>query len=155
MQTCEFSENNEMSHQPIDNNTLSYIQSSDELCKISEIEDDDKVCDWPVLNDKALYGFAKDFVELATANSEAGPAAVLATFLSRFGVECGAGSYFNVGDSKHYPRLFAAIVGASSKARKGTSAKPVESLFDLDEIIDPCGAGDQYIVVFLDPFAVR
>ena len=89
---------------------------------------------WPVLDHKALYGLAGDFVELATESSEADPTAVLATLLTRFAVECGPGPFLMVGDTKHYPRLFAVIVGASSKARKGTSAKPVERLFDFELI---------------------
>lgn len=84
----------------------------------------------PVLSDKALVGIAGEFVKLATRNSEADQAAVLATFLTRFSVEVGAGPFFWVGDSKQYARLMTVIVGNSSKSRKGTSATPVERLFD-------------------------
>jgi hypothetical protein len=84
---------------------------------------------WPVLNRKALHGIAGDFVELATRESEADPAAVLITFLVRFGAECGPAPYMNVGDTKHRARMAAVVVGASSKSRKGTSGKPVNLLF--------------------------
>jgi len=85
--------------------------------------------DWPVMDQAAFHGLAGDFVRLACQNSEADPAAVLATFLVRFGVECGRAPTLYVGDTKHHPRLAAVVVGASSKARKGTSAKPVSRLF--------------------------
>lgn len=87
---------------------------------------------WPTLSPDALPGLVGTFVDLATRNSEADPAAVLATFLVRFGAELDS-PFFMVGDTPHKPRLFAAIVGASSKARKGTSGAPVMKLFTFDE----------------------
>ena len=96
---------------------------------------DDTVRSWPALSPIALPGLAGEFVALATRGSEADPAAVLATFLVRFGVEVygfesGKGPYVKVGETRHPPRLYAVIVGASSRARKGTSAKPVERAFE-------------------------
>lgn len=90
---------------------------------------------WPSLPPGALPGLAGEFVALATRGSEADPAAVLATFLVRFGVEVygfspGSGPYVRVGETRHPPRLYAVIVGASSRARKGTSAKPVARAFE-------------------------
>lgn len=83
----------------------------------------------------ALQGLAGEVVNAATANSEASPAAVLVTFLARFGCEAfnpkTQSPCFHVGESRHYPRLFVAICGQTAKARKGTSAKPVERLFDF------------------------
>lgn len=103
---------------------------------------------WPELPLAALPGLAGEFVRLATHKNEADPAAVLATFLARFGCEVfghqpGQGPYLQVGDTKHPPRLFMAIVGDSSKARKGTSASPVKRLFtfDDDHIPATCSAG--------------
>lgn len=89
------------------------------------------VHDWPILDPAAFWGIAGNFVALACRNSEADPAAVLVTFLSRAAVEMGAGPHVTMGDSRHFARLFAVIVGASSKARKGTSGKPVTKVFDL------------------------
>ncbi len=85
---------------------------------------------WPILNDKALHGFLKRFVNLACLNSEADPAAVLMTSLVRFAAEVGNGIVLMVGDTKHYSRIVSVVVGNSSKARKGTSAKPVDRLFE-------------------------
>ena len=86
---------------------------------------------WPKLDNSAMAGFAGRFVELATRKSEADPAAVLLTFLMRFGVEVGNGPFLYVGDGKHYARSIAVVVGSSSKARKGTSSKPVSRLFSM------------------------
>lgn len=85
--------------------------------------------EWPKLDVRALHGLAGEFVQLATENSEADPVAVLATFLVRFGVEVDRGPVLMVGDTPHRTRLASVIVGASSKARKGTSVKPVLKLF--------------------------
>lgn len=103
-------------------------------CKISEPIRDDPSPAMPELGAEALYGIAGRFVRLATADSEADPAAVLATFLVRFGVEAGSRVHMMIGDAKHYARIFAIIVGDSSKSRKGTSAKPVESLFAFSAV---------------------
>lgn len=84
---------------------------------------------WPVMDKRAYYGIAGSFVDLATESSEADPAAVLITFLVRFGVEVGSGPTLFIGDTRHKARLAGVIVGASSKARKGTSGKPIERLF--------------------------
>jgi len=93
---------------------------------------------WPVLDRAALPGLAGDFVDLATTNSEADPAAVLATFLVRFACEAGGPDpatrpHILIGDSRHEPRLFAVVAGKSSKARKGTSAAPVMRLFTIPD----------------------
>lgn len=92
---------------------------------------------WPRLSRVALPGIVGEFVRLATRDSEADPAAVLATFLVRFGAEVygyeiGRGPALRIGETLHPPRLFVAICGASSKARKGTSAGPVKRLFTFD-----------------------
>ena len=82
----------------------------------------------------ALPGLVGRFVELATRSSEADRAAVLLTLLTRFGVEVYAfapnqGPYIRIGETVHPPRIYVVIAGASAKARKGTSAKPVLRLF--------------------------
>lgn len=93
--------------------------------------DDLDVRPWPVLPEAALRGITGEVVRLACRASEADPAAVLVTFLGRAGVEFGALPHIMVGDQRHPARLMAVIVGASSKARKGTSAAPITRLFRL------------------------
>ena len=109
------------------NNTLNEKNEQNELNQI-----ENRIWQqWPELGQDALSGLAGRFVELASRNSEADPAAILLTFLMRFGVEVGAGPFLFVGDSKHYARSIAVIVGNSSKARKGTSGKPVTRVFSF------------------------
>lgn len=96
---------------------------------------------WPVLSPQALTGLAGDVVRLATANSEADPAAVLLTFLTAFGAACGRSSMVLVGDTEHHPRLFTALVGASSRARKGTSGAPIKRLIrSAEQALSPPAA---------------
>ncbi|WP_394027412.1 DUF3987 domain-containing protein [Desulfovibrio falkowii] len=97
--------------------------------------EDDFVRPWPVLHPDALPGLVGEFIALAVRKSEADPAAVLATLLVRFGVEVygyasDKGPYVRIGETVHPPRLYATIAGASAKARKGTSTKPVLRLFE-------------------------
>lgn len=83
---------------------------------------------WPILDDKAYPGWIGEFVSMACEKSEADPVAVLITLLLRFAAEI-QGAYLHIGDAKHFGRTNAVIVGNSSKARKGTSYKPVKRLF--------------------------
>ena len=85
---------------------------------------------WPALDPRAMHGVAGELARLATANTEADPVAVLATALAWAGALFGRGRYLRVGDDLHHPRLFACLVGASSRARKGTSTAPVRAVMD-------------------------
>ncbi len=98
----------------------------------SQAEEGFAIKGWPRLSPKALSGIAGDLVELGTRKSEADPAALLATFLVRFGIECGAGPHLMIGDAAHYARLNATIAGNSAKARKATSGKPVTRSFAFE-----------------------
>ncbi len=71
---------------------------------------------WPVLSEAALIGVVGDIVRLATCDSEADPAAVLLTTLARAAAAIGAEMHTTVGDTRHPPRLFVVLVGASSRA---------------------------------------
>jgi hypothetical protein len=88
---------------------------------------------WPTLPDAALYGLAGEITKLATKDSEADPAAVLITTLVMAGASFGAQCFISVGETRHSPRLMAAIVGASSRARKGTSTNPVLRILSAAE----------------------
>jgi hypothetical protein len=68
-----------------------------------------------------FHGIAGEVAKLATANSEADPIAVAATFLVMTGAYFGRAKYQPIGDEDHHPRLFVALVGQSAYARKGTS----------------------------------
>ncbi|VEN74745.1 putative DNA primase TraC [Candidatus Desulfarcum epimagneticum] len=116
----------------VDKNQLASQPKNNEINNEINDIDSQEWHGWPKLDERAFCGFAGDFVKIATKKSEADPAAVLITFLVRFGIECGTIPFF-IGDTPHYPRLFAVIVGATSKARKGTSASPVKRLFAFED----------------------
>ncbi len=105
---------------------------------IGDEKDNLTVKEWPILPPEALHGLAGAAVRLATADCEADPAAVLITFLAWFGAACGQPDgktpYIRIGETRHAPRLFAAVVGASSRARKGTSKYPVQRLMEEADI---------------------
>jgi len=96
-------------------------------------EEEIEVKPWPILPENALFGLAGEVVKLATRHSEADPAAVLLTFLTAFGAAAGRSRYLRVGDALHHARLFVALVGNSSRARKGTSATPIKRLLQAAE----------------------
>jgi hypothetical protein len=98
-------------------------------------EDESLLKPWPKPNQKVFYGLAGEIVKLVCTHSEADPIAVQITLLARFAAEV-EGPFITVGDAFHYPIIFACLVGATSKARKGTSAKPVMRLFEFAQI-DP------------------
>jgi len=103
------------------------LMAGPEDCRV---ENESEPRSWPVLSPAALPdGVVADFINLACENSEADPAAVLATFIVRFGIECGTGPHVMVGESRHTARSNCVIVGDSSKSRKGTSAGPVKAIF--------------------------
>ncbi len=130
-------------------------QHGTEEAKASDKAAEIETQDWPIMDQAAFHGLAGEFVQLACRSSEADPAAVLATFLVRFGVECGRAPTVYVGDTRHHTRLAAVVVGASSKARKGTSAKPVGRLFsDMEWLastsLGPFSSGEGIIYAVRD-----
>ncbi len=86
----------------------------------------------PILSKEATPGMLGEYINSVTAYSEANSTALLGGFLTRFAGEIGSSPHFYIGDKKHSGRLFTAIVGKSSKARKGTSWAPIKRLFDFD-----------------------
>lgn len=86
---------------------------------------------WPEpLAEAALHGLAGDIVCAVEPHTEADPAAILIQFLLAFANMCGRHAYWQVESTRHYLNLFAVLVGATSKARKGTSLDRVLNLFD-------------------------
>lgn len=85
---------------------------------------------WPVLQDEAKRGLAWALAEKASENSEADPAAILFTMLTAAGALFGSDVYCNVSDTRHPPRLFIMVSGATAKARKGTSLGPVKRVLE-------------------------
>ena len=113
------------------------LSNTIELIEQKPLEPEDFLLnEWPQFSWQACPGLLGAFVDLATQDSEADPAAVCITTLVRFGAELYGyggispkGPHIYVGETVHPPRLFAVICGNSSKARKGTSRHPVAKLF--------------------------
>ena len=94
------------------------------------------------MDDRAYYGIAGEIVKAIEPHTEADPAALLVQTLVAFGNLVGRGAfgatketkatgpYFQVEGSRHYSNLFALIIGATSKSRKGTSWGRVQSIFE-------------------------
>jgi hypothetical protein len=77
---------------------------------------------WPApLNDAAFHGPAGEFVELVEPHSEADISALLLQYLTAAGNLCGQGPHVKVEGDRHPARLFVALIGESSKGRKGTA----------------------------------
>ena len=90
---------------------------------------------WPIMDARAMHGIVGEVARLATANSEADAVAVVATTLAYAAAEFGRAQYVHIGDNIHHSRHFNAVVGKSSRARKGTSYAPVRRIFEEAEAI--------------------
>lgn len=91
---------------------------------------------WPrPLGPDALHGIIGEFVHVVSPESEADPAGLVLQFLTAFGSVVGRGPHLLLDGAEHPPLLFTALVGASSKGRKGTALAHVRRLFAK---VDPC-----------------
>jgi hypothetical protein len=80
-----------------------------------------KPAPFPVLSDEAFYGLPGDVVSSIEPHTEAAPVAVLVNLLAAAGNAIGRGAFFSVGADKHHLKINAALVGETSKGRKGMS----------------------------------
>lgn len=77
----------------------------------------------------AYRGILGELVCLLEPHTEADPAALMVQALVAFGSVVGRNTYFVADGTKHYCNLFAVLVAASSKGRKGTAWSRVRSCF--------------------------
>lgn len=109
----------------------------------------------------AFHGLAGRVVEAVDPHTEADPVAVLVSFLTAFGCAVGAGPHALVGATRHTPREYAALVGKTSKARKGDSWQPVRTLSRLampefaERILGGLSSGEGLIWAVRDPIERR
>lgn len=114
---------------------------------------------WPEpLSDAAYWGLAGDIVRRIEPHSEADPAALLTSLLVAFGNLIGRTAYFEAEGSRHYLNLFTALVGNTSKGRKGSSWSQVSRLCNqFDEpwattrILKGLSSGEGFIHAVRDP----
>ncbi len=86
---------------------------------------------WPKPADAgAFLGIAGDFVRRVEPHTEADPAALLGQFLVGVGSVIGRGPHVAVGADRHGVNLSAAVVGATSRGRKGTAEGWVRALLE-------------------------
>ena len=96
---------------------------------------------WPEpLAEQAFYGLPGRAVALIGPHSEADPVALLVTFLLSFGNVVGRGPHYLVEGDEHHANENAALVGESSKARKGTSWGRNRQVF---QHVDPAWTKDK------------
>jgi hypothetical protein len=89
---------------------------------------------WPHLPADALRGPAGEFIEIVRPETEADPAALLIDFLVTSGSLLGPGPHVIADGARHTGRLFAVLVGDTSRARKGTARANVQRFFST---VDP------------------
>jgi hypothetical protein len=76
---------------------------------------------------EAFYGLAGDYVRAIEPHTEADPAALLVQFITMFGNAAGRHCFSRAEADRHYPALFAVLVGNTSHGRKGTSWGQVQA----------------------------
>ena len=89
--------------------------------------------DWPKPTEEAFYGLAGDIVRIVEPHSEADPMALLVQMLIAFGSAAGNQPHFLAEADRHAMNLFAAFVGETAKARKGTSWGRVKQVLTAAE----------------------
>lgn len=93
---------------------------------------------WPdEIDPFAYHGLAGEVVRLISPQTEADPVALLVNFLVAFGNAANRGAYFIADGARHYLNENAALVGPTSKGRKGTSWNQIATLM---RAIDPAWA---------------
>jgi len=83
--------------------------------------------------EEAFYGLPGEIVRAIEPHSEADPVALLAQLLTMFGNVIGRSAHYVVEADQHTCNLYIALVGATSKSRKGTSASRILRLLESIE----------------------
>jgi hypothetical protein len=113
---------------------------------------------WPSLDKAAYHGISGDIVETIGPHTEADPVGLLIQILTIAGNVIGRQPHYRVESDHHRANLFAIMVGASSKARKGTSLGRVRSIVKVadetwsdDRIKSGLSSGEGFIYEVRDP----
>jgi hypothetical protein len=117
---------------------------------------------WPVLDEKALHGLARDLVRTIGPHTESDPVAILIQTFIEFGNVIGRQPHCVVEADVHALNEDAVLVGPTSKARKGTSAghvrrlfKRVEPLWAEQRMQEGLSSGEGLIWAVRDPIIKR
>jgi hypothetical protein len=114
---------------------------------------------WPTpLRGAAYHGVVGEFTRLVEPHTESDPAALLLQTLVMFGSLAGRSAYFEHESTKHHTNLFLAVVGQSSRSRKGTSGDHVhriagmaDSVWAATRVADGLSSGEGLIWAVRDP----
>jgi hypothetical protein len=90
--------------------------------------------------------------------TESSEAALLLQYLTYFGNAVGRQPYYLVEQTQHFANLFVALVGQTSKSRKGTSAQRIRVIFNIadaiwarERIVGGMSSGEGLIYAVRDP----
>ena len=86
---------------------------------------------WPELDSTALHGITGQVVRTLEPHTEADPVGLLLTFLAAVGNIVGPGPHAIADASPHPARLNVALVGQTSRARKGTAWAQTRNVLGL------------------------
>lgn len=98
--------------------------------RLESSQDDELPPPYPEFSWDTDFGIAGEVAKLAADGTEVDPCPVIFTFLTAAAALFGLNCYINVGETRHYPRLFVCIVGSSSRSRKGSSTGLIRRLID-------------------------
>jgi hypothetical protein len=76
----------------------------------------------------AFAGLAGDVVRALEPHTEADPAAILANVLTEYGAMVGDLAETRAGSASHPPAIYVALIGRTSRSRKGTSERETSAL---------------------------
>jgi hypothetical protein len=88
---------------------------------------------WPKMDAAAFHGVAGEVTRMIEPHSEADPVAILLQFLVCTGNVIGRVPYYQVESDRHHVNLFAALVGTTAKARKGTSMGRIRAIMEIGD----------------------
>ncbi len=107
--------------------------------------------EWPDLEPEAFHRLAGEVVRALDPHTEADPSAVLLTFLASVGSAVGPGPHARVGADQHAARISVAIVGETSRARKGSGWSMVRAVMQAADpewckrIVGGFGSGERLV----------
>lgn len=96
---------------------------------------------WPMLAEAALQGPLGELVRVIEPHTEADPVAILAQSLVMFGNVIGRGAYYLAEADRHHSNLYAVLVGATAKGRKGTAYGRAHTIFRALDPLWPQASG--------------
>ena len=113
---------------------------------------------WPLIDAAAYHGLAGDMVRTIEPHTEADPVALLLQFLAAAGNVIGRSPHWKVEGDHHRGNLFVCLVGATAKARKGTSlgrvrdvVKVADERWSADRAKGGLSSGEGLINLVRDP----